>query len=46
MKAILKVIFIALAALAAIIGIAYFEKETTPDYIEVYSDDDDDDYSF
>ncbi|MEG0768522.1 MAG: hypothetical protein RSG59_01260 [Ruthenibacterium sp.] len=42
MKAILKFIFTILAILSAIVGLALWQKKSRPEYIEIYSDDDDD----
>ena len=35
-----------IAALAALAALAYFEKTSTPEYIEIYSDDDDENDAF
>ncbi len=42
-KCILKVIGCLAALIAALAALAYFDKSTAPEYIEVYSDDDDSD---
>ncbi len=39
MKTILKIFAWLVAIFAAVAGIAYLEKISTPDYIEIYSDD-------
>ena len=39
MKTILKLLVSIIAVLAAILGFAYWQKATTPEYIEIYSDD-------
>lgn len=42
MKTILKLLAWITVFAAAVAGILYWEKATTPEYIEVYSDDADD----
>ncbi|MEG2930866.1 MAG: hypothetical protein RR825_03680 [Ruthenibacterium sp.] len=42
MKSILKFLFTILAVLTAIAGLAFWQKSSRPEYIEIYSDDDDD----
>ncbi len=39
MKTICKIFVWLMAILAAVAGIAYLEKKSTPEYIEIYSDD-------
>ena len=43
-KSPLRWLFLALAA--ALAALAYFEKASTPEYIEIYSDDDDENDAF
>ncbi|MEG0166845.1 MAG: hypothetical protein RR709_03130 [Ruthenibacterium sp.] len=41
MKTVLKLLVWIVGILAAVAGLAYFKKENTPEYIEIYSDNDD-----
>ena len=41
MKTILKLLGFIVVALATLLGIAYWNKATTPEYIEIYSDGED-----
>lgn len=45
-KLFLKVIACLGAVIAALAALAYFEKASTPEYIEIYSDDDDENDAF
>lgn len=44
MKFVLKLFVCLVAVTAALLGLAYWDKITTPQYVEVYSDDDSEHY--
>ena len=45
-KLFLKIIACLGAVIAALAALAYFEKTSTPEYIEIYSDNDDENDAF